>query len=159
MIPPISRLFGQLARRGPGLLLAALLAGCGTINPNPESFASVIILNHSEDEIQKTTVQVFREAGFRGGAANLFEMVFERPAGTAATLSREGVWATQQGAQTIERVRAEIVGLAAGKNRLQCQAYMVSNAGDSVLENEVALAHIRSIPYQSLMDAVATRLK
>jgi hypothetical protein len=143
------------------LLSALPLAGCGTISGTPDSasFASVTILNHPEEEILKTTVQVFREAGFRGGPANLFEMVFEKPAGTAATVSREGVWATQQGAQTLERVRAEIVDLGGGKRRVQCQAYMVSGAGDSVFEDEVPLTRIRSGPYQSMLSDVAKRLK
>jgi len=51
---------------------------------------------------------------------------------------------------TIIRVRAELVDLGNGAQRLQCQTYMVSGAGDSFFENESRLANFRSGPYQDL---------
>jgi len=49
--------------------------------------------------------------------------------------------------------------LSDGSYRLQCKAYMVSDAGDPVFEDEVPLAHIRSGPYQLLLDQVEEQLK
>ena len=63
------------------------------------------------------------------------------------------------GAVTIIRVRVSLVDLGSGKHRLQCQASMVSGAGDSFFENEARLANFRSGPYQDLLDEVAKRLK
>jgi hypothetical protein len=57
------------------------------------------------------------------------------------------------------RVRAQLVDLGTGSSRLQCQAYMVRNASDSFFEDESALLNIRSVPYQSLLNKVAARLK
>ena len=52
----------------------------------------------------------------------------------------------------------ELVDLGGGSYRLQCQAYMVSGAGDSFFENEFAKTHIRSGPYRSLLSKVAKEL-
>jgi hypothetical protein len=57
------------------------------------------------------------------------------------------------------RVRTEIVTLNAEKKRLQCQAYVVKNAGDSFFEDEQRLTNIRSRPYQNLLDKVADKLQ
>jgi hypothetical protein len=63
------------------------------------------------------------------------------------------------GARTLVRVRAEVVALEPGSHRLQCQAYMVSGAGDSFFEDEHRLANLRSGPYRRLLEEVAKRLK
>jgi hypothetical protein len=56
-------------------------------------------------------------------------------------------------------VKAEIVELGEGSNRLQCQTYMVRNAGDSFFEEETRLTNMRSGPYQKLLNEVAQRMK
>jgi hypothetical protein len=57
------------------------------------------------------------------------------------------------------RVKVDIVSLSGDSQRLQCQAYIVRNAGDSFFEDEQRLANIRSGPYQSLLNKVAKQLK
>ena len=42
---------------------------------------------------------------------------------------------------------------------LQCQAYVVKDAGDSFFEDEQKLANVRRGPYQSLLNKVANQLK
>jgi hypothetical protein len=75
------------------------------------------------------------------------------------TIARDGLLAAQGGASTLVRVRARVVDLGGGKRRLQCQAYMVSGAGDSFFEEEHRLANLRSRPYQNILNEIAKRLK
>ena len=143
-----------------GLLLALAATGCHSLSgPGSASFASVTIQNHSADEIATTTARVFGADGYRGRPGASGQMIFEKEASRATTISRDGLVAAQNGAVTINRVKAEIVPLSDGSYRLQCKAYMVTGAGDSFFEDEVALAHIRSGPYQALLDKVEAQLK
>jgi hypothetical protein len=144
------------------LLLCGLLStGCSSMNgPGSASFASVVITNRSTTEIQAATVQVFTEHGYWGGVSDSAgRMVFETGGSRANTVAREGVLATYQGARTLVRVRAEVVGWGDGARRLQGQAFSVSGAGDAFFEEEQRLSNLRSGPYQSLFDEVAKRLK
>jgi hypothetical protein len=140
--------------------LVLLGAGCSSVGgPASASFASVTIENHSAEEIAGTTAQVFGADGYTGGLRGPGKMVFEREASRATTLSREGLYATQQGARTVNRVKVEIVSLSGGSAyRLQCQAYVVRDAG-ALLEDEVRLTNLRSGPYQSLLNKVKKQLK
>jgi hypothetical protein len=140
--------------------LALLAAGCQSASaPASASFASVTIQNHTPQEIATATAQVFNADGYRGVPSSVGQMVFEKEASRATTLSRDGLVATQQGASTINRVRVEIVPLSAGTCRLQCQAYMVSGGSDPFFQNEVRLTNVRSGPYRSLLKKVAEQLK
>lgn len=133
-------------------------AGCHLGQPASASFASVTLSGKSAGQIRDATVAVFRENGYRVYASGQ-QLVFEREGSLANTISRDGLVAAQAGAVTIVRVRAELVDLGDGSQRLQCQAYMVSNAGDRFIESEARLANFRSRPYQNLLDEVAKRLK
>ena len=142
------------------LLLALALAGCRSASgPGSASFASVIIKNHTAAEIHAATAQVFREDGYAGAQSGPMQMVFDKEASRLSTISRDGLVAAQAGASTIERVRTELVDLGGGTHRLQCQAFMVSGAGDSFFENEVAKTHLRAGPYRSLMNKVGKKLR
>jgi hypothetical protein len=135
-------------------------AGCGSLSgPASASFASVTIENHSPQEIADATTKVFGEEGYTGGLQGQGKMVFQKEASRATTLSHEGLFATQSGARTVNRVRLEIVRLSGGSSyRLQGQAYVVRDAGD-LLEDEVRLTNVRSAPYQSLLNKVKKQLK
>ena len=75
-------------------------------------------------------------------------------------MAREGLVGTHYGAQTINRVRVEIVPLSGGTHRLQCKAFVVTGAGgDAFFLEEVPLANLRSRPYQSLLNKVAQQIK
>jgi hypothetical protein len=74
-------------------------------------------------------------------------------------LAYEGVVGTHEGAQTLVRVKMDLVNLGSGSYRLQCQAYVVRGAGDAFFEEEQRLANVRSGPYQSLLNKVAKQLK
>ena len=135
-------------------------AGCGSLGgPASASFASVTIEKHSLAEVASATAKVFAADGYRGGMSGASTMVFDKEASRATTLSREGVVDTHYGAQTVNRVKVEIVAVGETGYRVQCKAYVVRNAGDSILQEEVPLANFRSLPYQSLLTKVKKELK
>jgi len=134
------------------------VTGCHLGQPASASFASINISGKSDQEICAAAVAVFHEAGYQYSPSNQ-GLVFEKEGTRANTISRDGIIATQAGARTIVRVRAELVDLGDGSRRLQCHAFMVSGAGDSFFEEEHRLANYRSRPYQNLLDDVAKKLK
>ena len=135
-------------------------AGCSSVGGAASgSFASVTIQNHSPAEIADATAKVFGADGYMAGPSRAGQLVFQKLASRATTLSQSGLYATQQGAQTVNRVKVEIVPLSGGSSyRLQCQAYIVRDAG-AMLEDEVRLTSLRSGPYQSLLNKVKKQLK
>jgi hypothetical protein len=135
-------------------------AGCGSLRgPASAGFASVTIENHSPEEIARATAKVFGADGYMNGPSRAGQLVFQKEASRATTFSQEGLYATQSGARTMNRVRVEIVPLSGGSSyRVQCQAYIVRDAG-ALLEDEVRLTNIRSAPYQSLLNKVKKQLK
>jgi len=142
------------------VLLAMTVTGCHSLNqPGSASFASVVIPGRSTAEIQGATTVVFRANGYAGHDIGSGQMVFEKEGTRANNLAYNGIVGTHYGAQTIVRVKTELVELGGGSHRLQCQAYMVRNAGDSFFEEEQRLANVRRGPYQTLLDEVAKRLK
>jgi len=138
---------------------AALLAGCGVGKSGSGSFASVKITGKTPEEICKATAAVFQEDGYQVRALTPSQMVFEKEGSRGQSLAYSGVVDTHYGATTVVRVRAQLVDLGAGSSRLQCQAYMVRNANDSFFQDESRLINARSVPYQSLLNKVAKRLK
>ncbi len=141
------------------LLSALLVAGCGMGKPAGASFASVIIPGKTPEEICKTTGSVFQEDGYKILALTPASMIFMKEATRGQSMAYSGVVNTSYGAVTMVRVKAELVDLGNGSQRLQCQASMVRNAGDSFFEDESRLTNLRSGPYQSLLNKVAKRLK
>jgi hypothetical protein len=127
--------------------------------PGSASFASVVIKNHTQEEIARTTTEVFQADGYSVAPSSNGQLVFQREASRMTTLAYEGVAATQAGSITLVRVKADVVSLGTDTFRLQCQAYVVRGAGDSFFEEEQRLANIRSGPYQSLLNKVAKRFE
>jgi hypothetical protein len=141
------------------LLSAFLVAGCGTGKPAGASFASVIIPGKTPEEICKTTGSVFQEDGYKILALTPSTMIFQKEASRSQSMAYNGIVNTSYGAVTMVRVKAELLDLGNGSQRLQCQAAMVRNAGDSFFEDESRLTNLRSRPYQNLLNKVAKRLK
>jgi hypothetical protein len=149
-------------------LLAALLSlllplagtGCRSVSgPGSATFASVTIQNHTSEEIAAATARVFAADGYRGGMSGPGQMVFEKPASRGTSFAREGIVNATSGAQTINRVRAEIVSLGDRTYQLQCRAFMITGGSDTFFQDEVPLTYARSGPYQSLLNEVAKQLK
>lgn len=150
----------RFALLAPGLaaLLALAVAGCGATKTGSASFASVTIHGHTAEEIGKVATQVFQDAGYAGGTMGK-QIVFQKEGSRMTNLAYEGLVGTHEGAQTLVRVKMNLVNLGPEAYRLQCQAYIVRGAGDAFFEQEQRLANIRSGPYQSLLDQVAKQLK
>jgi len=140
-------------------LLLAATACLSTGGGASGASASVIIENRSMAEIAAAATEVFAADGYQGGGLSGGKMVFEKGASRLTTMSRDGLYATQQGAQTINRVRVEIIPLSTGTHRLQCQAYMVSGGSDPFFQDEVRLTNLRSGPYWSLLNKIKKQLK
>jgi hypothetical protein len=140
-------------------LLAVAATGCGLTKPAGASFASVKIPNRSLAQIQEATVQVFREDGYAAFDAGPGQLVFQREASKMTNIGQNGITDSYYGAQTIIRVRAQIVDLGTGSFRLQCRAYFVRHPGDSFFEDEHPMVNARRAPYQLLLNKVARRLK
>jgi hypothetical protein len=140
-------------------LLALAGAGCGLTKPGSASFASVTIKGHPPDEIAGVTAQVFQEDGYVGGSMKGHPMVFQKEGSRMTDMAYGGVADTFYGAKTLVRVKVDIVTLGADSHRLQCQAYVVKDAGDSFFEEEQRLTNVRRGPYQSLLNKVAKQLK
>src|SRR5262245_25130419 len=151
---------GLLCLAIPCWLFLLAVAGCSSFSgPGSASFASVTITNHTPTEIHDAAAKVFRADGYEAYETSPNKLLFEKEASRFTTFSREGLIATQGGARTMERVYTELVPLGGGAYRLQCEAFMVSNAEDAFMENEVRMTNIRSGPYQGLLEEVAKRLK
>jgi hypothetical protein len=135
-------------------------AGCRTLTqPTTASFASVIIQNHSPEEIVKATAEVFFADGYVGGMTGHGEMTFEKLASRATSFAREGILPTMNGAQVMSRVRVEIVEQNDGAYRIQCRAFKVTGGGDPFFQEEEPIANMRSGPYQVLLSKVKSQLK
>jgi hypothetical protein len=155
--------FVSVARslRGAVFLSALLMffgAGCGATKPASASFASVIIRGQPPEMISATTVMVFQEDGYAARSQD-GELLFEKESSRMTNIAYEGLVGSHYGAQTLVRVKVSLVDLGAGAHRLQCQAFVVKDAGDKFFAEEQKLANIRSRPFQNLLDEVASRMK
>jgi hypothetical protein len=140
-------------------LLTIIAPGCRLGQPASARFASVVIANKSPEQIAEATAQVFRQDGYAAFQAGPGQMVFQKQGSKLNDIGQYGMVDSYYGATTMIRVRAEIVDLGTGSFRLQGQAYMVRNAGDSFFEDEHPLIYARRGPYQRLFDKVAKQLK
>jgi hypothetical protein len=131
------------------------LVGCGATKPASASFASVVIQNHSMEEIRYATGEVFTADGYRV-MVHENQLKCEKEGSRATELAYEGL---AGGGAVDVRVLASIVQLSETSHRLQCNAYIVRNPGDPVFEDVSKLMNIRSGPYQKLLDQVADKLK
>ena len=101
-------------------LLALAGAGCGATKPGSASFASVTIKGQSPDDIARVTAQVFQEEGYVGGSMKGHPMVFQKEGSRMTDLAYQGVVDTHYGANTVVRVKVDIVSLGGDSHRLQC---------------------------------------
>ena len=138
-------------------LLGLCLTGCQSVDkPYSASFASVEFKWRTPQQIREAAISVFQEDGYSVQAAGPSDLVFQKE-GSRANKVAYGNWVG--GPPVYVRVKTAIVPVSEGVYRLQCNAYMVRDANDSHMQDEVKLANIRSGPYQSLLNKVAKRLK
>ena len=103
---------------------------------------------------------VFGEAGYKANRAPDGSMVFEKEGSRGDQIIYGGLGGAAYGGAVTVRVRAEIVDLMGqDAHRLQCTAYMVTDAGEGIFEDKSRLANFRRGPYQKLLEEVTTKLK
>ncbi len=139
------------------LLTTLFLTGCKSSSGGADSgFASVVIRDRSEAQIRQTAETVFKADGYDAFGTPGGRMTFEKRGSRANDLAYGG-WIEDR--TTRVRVKAEIVLLPDGAHRLQCQAYMVAHAGDTLFQEEHKLSSFSAGPYRKLLDETARRLK
>ena len=131
--------------------------GCHLGEPASASFASVLISGKTPAQIHATTIAVFKENGYLA-STNDQEMTFEKEGSRGQTIAYDGLVGAHYGAVTLVRVRAKLLDAGNDTQRLQCQAYIVTDANDPMFLKEIRLANYRSGPYQKILDEVAKRL-
>ena len=139
------------------LLLGA--TGCRLNKPGSASFASVDISGHSPQQIQEATGNVFREDGYAAFLGASGEMIFQKEGTRANNIGQNGFVGSYYGEQTMIRFVAQLVQIGSDSWRLQGQAYMVRNPGDSMMEDSHPLGNIRRGPYQHLLNKVERAVK
>ncbi len=141
------------------LCLALVATGCRLGKPGSASFASVNIEDHTAPQIQEAAGKVFRADGYAAFFGANGQMIFQREGTRANNIGQNGFVGSYYGEQTMIRVVAEIVDLGGNTFRLQCQAYMVRNPGDSMMEDSHPLGNVRRMPYQHLLNKVKSEVK
>lgn len=142
------------------LLLSAvawLATGCHLGKPASASFASVVIHGKTPAEIHAATSAVFKANEYLEQPAPE-GWTFEREATQGETLSYGGLYSARYSVATLVRVRVRLVELGEDAQRLQCQAYMITDAKDPLMSREIQIGNFRSEPYQELLEEVAKRL-
>ena len=129
--------------------------GCRSAGPSSaKPFASVEIKGNTPGQIHDVAVEVFREHGYKLAKPGLTRLVFERQGSTMDNLAY-GNWIGDTPVWV--RVKASIVPVAEAVFRLQCEAFLVRDAGSPIIEEEIKISHLRSGPYQKILDEVARR--
>lgn len=144
----------HLMRMAAALAMCISIAGCESLSkPTGARFASVEIQQHTREEIEEATVEVFKRANyesFRGED----ELVFESEGKEWMQLAYGSNIAPED--PVLERVKVQVVGLADGTFRLQCQAYVVPPMVS--YSKEVKLRQPRNDPYVELLEEIVREL-
>jgi hypothetical protein len=142
-----------------GLLLTLLplgfITGCqSAATGGSHSFASVIIENHTMDEIREVAIAVFSENFYTTKVSGPDILVFEK-AGSTMDNVLYGGW----GPDVTLRVKLYISSASSLSYQLTAQAYMVREAGDIRIEDEQRMTKLRRGPYQKLLEQIKARLE
>jgi hypothetical protein len=146
---------------GMTLLLTAMMfaGGCSSMDkPASASFASVVIVNQTPEQIRQAVFAVFQDNGYQMIPQTDESMVFQREATRGETIDYAGFAGAQQGEQVVMRVRMNIRPKNPSAYWVEAKAYAVCNPGQGVFENTTALFNFQSKPYQKLMDQVAQKV-
>jgi hypothetical protein len=140
-----------------GLLLFAVFfaSGCASADkPASASFASVIISNHTAQQIRDATDTVFQQNGYQAMGEQGGALVYEREATGREQRDYAGFVGAHEGEKVDIRVRVKIEVKDANSYWLTCKAYAVCNPGQPVFETTTALFGFQSGSYQKLLDKV-----
>lgn len=133
--------------------MAGLLGGCASLSqPAGASFASVVIASGTEEQVREETIKVFVAENWKNVRSSGSDLVFERE-GSKYDYIAYG--SAVHETPILNRVRAQMVPLADGSLRLQCQAYVVRDSGGMGMDDEIRLHAPRAGTYRQLLDKVA----
>ncbi len=144
----------NLAPLALGCLL--LITGCQSYKGTPEdSLASVTVANRSMAEINVATLGVFRRHSFQGGLINPGQYCFERAGSQMNRLAYNDLF----GGGVAVRVLVSVTPADASTTRIACNAEIVQDPGDPLIEDSYKVRKFQKKPYQDLLDEIQTRLK
>jgi hypothetical protein len=126
--------------------------------PAGASFASVVVINKTPEQIRQATISVFQDNGYQMIPQSDGSLVFQREATRREQIDYAGFAGAQQGEKVDIRVRARVTVKDPSAYWLECKAYAVNNPGQGVFEQTTALFNFQSKPYQKLLNQVASRL-
>jgi hypothetical protein len=137
-------------------ILSLGLIGCQSFNSPPSTnLASVKIQNQPGQVIQQATIAVFRDHYFTLMTDSPGQLVFTRPGSKWDNIA----YGDFMDEKTTIRVKVAITPLDSSTTLLACNAQIVSNAGDDVLEDDHKVPGYQKGPYQDLLNEVQARLK
>ena len=143
-------------------LLAAILAGgCASNKPASASFASVVISNHTPQQIREATDTVFQQNGYQAMGEQGGALVYEREATEREQRQYAGIVGWHEGEKVNMRVRVKIERKDPDSNSywLTCKAYAICNPGQGVFETTTGLFDFQSGSYQKLLDKVSAAVQ
>jgi hypothetical protein len=135
-------------------LLSLLTASCSTASGGSKQFAAVTLHGHDPLDIRQTTSEVFAEKGYRA-VQRSGVWYYDRGTSAMGELLHGG-WFNEEGVH--ERAKLRLIPLSEGSYRLECEAVMVRDAGDSFFEEETRMTRLKSGPYKKLLAEVEKRL-
>lgn len=133
------------------LALAFVLAGCKTTDmAHDGSLASVVINGHTADEVRQTTIEVFGWNGYQ----QVSDLTFEKK-GTKWDVATYGGWMADS---VWIKIHVQITTKAELWQVLGCDAYIVENHGEGIMQDERKLKYMRADECKKILDQIQRRL-
>ena len=156
--PSTARPPGRLTlRRTTGLamiLLTVWITSCSTTSGSSRRWAVVTVKGHEPATIRRTVSEVFAEKGYVENSRR-GSWFYERGTSAVGQLLHGG-WFNEDGVR--ERAKLRLIPLAEDTYRIECEAVMVRDAGDSFFEEETRMTSLKRGPYKKILKEVEKRL-
>jgi len=133
-----------------------LLTGCqsskGTSN---DTLASVTVPNRTLAEINTATLGVFRRNSFHGGLVSPGKYRFERAGSRMNQIAYNDLF----GGGVAVRVFVNVTPLDDTTTTISCNAEIVQDPGDPIIEDTFKVRQFQKKPYEDLLKEIQSRLK
>jgi hypothetical protein len=137
------------------LFLGLGAVSCSSTREGSKPFAAVTLRGHDSLTIRRAVEAVFSEEGYVD-ASRRGSWRYERGTSKMGQLLHGG-WFDDDGVR--ERVKLNLIPLSEGVYRLEAEAVMVRDAGDSFFEEEARMTRLKSGPYRKLLEEVEEQLQ
>ena len=140
----------------PVIFALALTAGCRSANPGvSDRMASIIVTNHSSQEIDGAIHFVFEKHEYTEGKSDDYKLIFEKQGSFMSGVVYSdwysgGVW---------ERIKVFQRDWKPGQTVVECDGYMVKEHDDPMFSEEKREYKTKRTHLQNLLDEVALALK